>query len=214
MMRGAELETSTLTVALDVRHPLAFLALSPAIAFGREREIAINWLPFAGEPLRAPSEVAVGDDRGTRHRRHRARMIAREIAVYAEAQGLAVVEPYRSGSAEAVDLGWLWMRSRAPQRLEPFLEEAFRRYWALELDAADREAVAKTIGSVGEDAAGFLEWAGSDGPAALDLVASALAEAGVHSAPAYLACGQVFLGRQHLPMIRWLLDGQKTPVPI
>ena len=44
--------------------------------------------------------------------------------------------------------------------------------------------------------------------------AATLAEAGVGGVPAYLTCGEVFLGRQHLPMIRWLLEGEKGPVPI
>ena len=90
MKIGADLDASELTVVLDVRHPLAFLALAPAIEFGRELDRTINWLPFAAEPLRPPSASAVDDDRGVRHRRHRARMIAREIAIYAQAQGLTI----------------------------------------------------------------------------------------------------------------------------
>ena len=141
-------------------------------------------------------------------------MIAREIAVYAEAQGLTVKEPYRNGSPEAAHLAWLWMRDRARDQLEPFLVELFRRYWALELDAADRDAAAKVVSAFGEDSARFLSWASSEGPAALEAVASDLAEAGVAGVPAYLACDQIFLGRQHLPMIRWLLGGEQGRGPI
>ena len=32
--------------------------------------------------------------------------------------------------------------------------------------------------------------------------------------PTYLVEGQMFMGRQHLPMIRWLLTGQEGPGPL
>jgi 2-hydroxychromene-2-carboxylate isomerase len=214
MSVSAGLADATLTVALDIRHPLAYLALGPAIAFGREMGLAINWLPLAAEPLRPPSTEGPDDDRGIRHRRHRARMIAREIAVYAEAQGLTVKEPYRFGPADALDLAWLWMRANAPSSLEPFLVEAFRRYWALELDAGDAADVAKVVTASGADPDAFLEWAESRGPDAADHVAGELREAGVFTVPAYIVGDEVFYGRQHLAMIRWLLEGRTGPVPI
>lgn len=214
MSFAADLDRAVLTIALDVRQPLAYLALGPAIAFGRERGLRINWLPLTAPPLRPPSMPGPDDDRGVRHRRHRAHMIAREIAVYAQARGLTIREPYRDGPPDAAHRAWLWVRARAPGSLEPFLVELFRRYWALELDAGDVAAAAEAVDACGADAAGFLAWAASDGPAAARAVADALAGAGVFQAPAYLVKDQVFSGRQHLPMIRWLLDGGTGPVPI
>ena len=124
MSFGSDLATARLTVVLDIRDPRAFLALAPAIAFGRELGVAINWLPLAAEPLRPPSAPGPDDDRGVRHRRHRAQMIAREIAVYAQSQGLTLEEPYRNAPADAAHQAWLWMRAQARQGLEadrPFL---------------------------------------------------------------------------------------------
>jgi len=211
---GSELAGARLSVALDIRHPLAYLALAPAIEFGRELELAINWLPFRAEPLRPPAPTSAGDDRGTRHRRNRARMIAREIAVYAQSQGLRVEQPYRDEPAEAAGLAWLWMRAHAPELLEPFLLEMFRRYWALEFDASDLAAAEELVRVSGEDGAGFLEWATAEGRDALDRVGGELSGAGVAGVPAYLVGEQLFLGRQHLPVIRWLLEGSAGPVPI
>jgi 2-hydroxychromene-2-carboxylate isomerase len=214
MTTGAELSTAKLTVALDVRDPFSYLALGPAIELGRELGVEINWLPFRGPSLNPPSAPGVADDRGIRHRRHRAHMIAREIAVYAQAQGLTLKEPYRDAPADAGNLAWLWMRAHATERLETFLAETFRQYWGLELDASDPDAVAKIVHSCGADGQRFLQWASAEGAAALECVVTELAEAGVYSTPAYLTRDEVFLGRQHLPMIRWLLECQKGPVPI
>jgi len=203
-----------LTVVRDLRHPLADLALHPAIAFARARGLAVDWLPRANEPLRPPSTPTPQDDRGTRHRRHRAHMIAREIAVYAEAQGLVLKEPYRDDPASAAELAWLFVRETAPDRLEPFLVDLFHRSWSLDLDADDHDAVSAVVADAGCDVARFAAWVQTEGPRVAAEVDRRLADAGVFNVPAFLVEDQVFYGRQHLPMIGWLLDGGRGPVPI
>jgi 2-hydroxychromene-2-carboxylate isomerase len=208
------LADSGLRIALDLRHPLAYLALRPGIDFGRELAIGIDWLPLVGEALRAPSPPSPDDDRGILHRRHRAHMIAREIAVYAQAQGLTIREPYRSDSWRAANLAWLWVREQAPDSLPTFLEELFRRYWALDLDADDLSTVSGVLRTLELHPSGFGAWAVDEGPREAERVARDLREAGVHTAPAYLIGDEVFHGRQHLPMIRWILNGRTGPPPI
>ena len=208
-----QLEKSTLTVTLDVRHPLCFLALGPALALGNECGFEVNWLPRAAEPLRAPKPSADDDDRGIRHRRHRAQMVGREIAVYAEAQSLTIKDPYRNGSADALHMAWLYVRNTKPDAFEALLVKSFRRYWSLELDVSDVDAAAELVAEFAGDAREYKSWARTEGPAALNQVGGELDEVGAVTAPTYLACGQVFQGRQHLPMIRWLLDGEVGPIP-
>ena len=41
-----------------------------------------------------------------------------------------------------------------------------------------------------------------------------LRSAGLFQVPAYVVEDEVFYGRQHLPMIGWILDGRSGPVPI
>jgi 2-hydroxychromene-2-carboxylate isomerase len=207
-------EPADLRVALDIRHPLAYLALRPAIEFGREMAIEVDWLPLEGQPLRAPSPPAADDDRSVRHRRYRAQAIAREISIYARARGLTLREPYRSASPHAAHLAWLWVRAHAPDSLPALLEELFRRYWALDLDAGDRAAVTGVLRALGLPSSDFEGWAADEGAHELERVARVLQEAGVHQAPAYIVEGEVFHGRQHLPMIRWLLEGRTGPRPI
>lgn len=206
--------SAPLRVALDLRHPFAYLALGPTLRLGRELGLAIDWLPLCAQTLRPPSPPGPRDDRGIRHRRHRAHMIAREIAVYADAQGLTLREPYRDDPADAANLAWLWVRAEAPPRLLPFLQETFRRYWAVELAAGDPDAVAEVLRACGLDADAFRRWAGGPGSELAAQVAGELAAVGVFQSPAYVLDGEVFYGRQHLPMIRWLLQGRQGPAPI
>ncbi len=214
MSFGDRIDASALTVLLDVRHPLAYLALAPAAAFGAERGIAVNWLPFTVQPLRAPSEPGPADDRSTRHKRNRAQMIAREIETYAAAQGLTVREYYRDGDARAVELGWLWMRAHHPAGLLPFLTEAFRAYWAVELDPSDLAATTRLVDREGADGATFEAWAAGEGPEIARGLHDALVSRGIGGVPGYLVEGEFFQGRQHLAMIGWILDGRQGPGPI
>lgn len=214
MSLAADLDRTRLSVLLDVRHPLAYLGLDAAIAFGRERALTINWLPLAVPPLRPPRPAAADDDRGIRHRRYRAEALAREIEVYGAAQGLVVREHYRNGDAEAAHLGWLWVRDRFPQHLERYLIELFRGYWSLELDASRIEHVVRVVDSLGAAGDSFRAWSARDGAAAAIALANEVRAFGLFQVPAYVVGGEVFYGRQHLPMIDWILAGRTGPVPI
>lgn len=208
------IESSRLSVLLDVRYPQAYLALHPAAALGRELAVEINWLPVVVSTLSPPSRPGPDDDRGIRHRRYRAQAIAREIATYADAQGLVLRDYYRSPDPAAFSSGWLWVRDRKPEVLESFLSEGFRAYWAVELDPSNDAQVAKLVDAVGADAAGFRAWCADDGPLAVATLNGQLRGLGVFGTPSFLLEDQYFLGRQHLPMIRWMLEGRSGPVPI
>jgi 2-hydroxychromene-2-carboxylate isomerase len=211
---AADLGAARLSVLLDVRYPLAYLALQPTIAFAESLGIDVDWLPLSVPALNPPTEPREDDDRGVRHRRYRARAIAREIDVYAGAQGLMLRDYYRSGSAEAGNLGWLWVRQRHPERLQPYLVELFRAYWALELDVSSQEQIAALLDSLAAEGATFRDWSRDEGPAAAEELAEELRGRGLFQVPAYVVEDEVFYGRQHLPMIRWILTGRSGPVPI
>ena len=212
-MNAAGSAAPALRIALDIRHPLAYLALAPAIGLAGEVARGVDFVPVVGQALRAPSQPRPEDDRGVRHRRHRAHMIAREISVYARARGLTIRDPYRSGPSRAVNLAWLWVRRQAPASLPAFLEEAFRRYWTLELEPDDPGDADELLRGLGL-APGFDTWSAREGRDTAQRIASELRRDGVHQAPAYLLEGEVFYGRQHLPMIRWILNGRAGPGPI
>ena len=214
MTLASSIDSARLSVMLDIRHPTAYLALHPAAALASELGIEINWLPLVVPPLLPPSTPGPEDDRGTRHRRYRAQAIARDIETYAEVQGLVPRDYYRDPDPAAINLAWLWVRDQHRDRLLPWLAEAFRAYWALELDPSSEEEVAGLIDSLDGDRSKFLAWCIDDGPLAASLLADELRERGLFGVPCYVVEDEVFLGRQHLPMIRWILDGRRGPVPI
>jgi 2-hydroxychromene-2-carboxylate isomerase len=210
----ADIDPQRLTVALDVRHPFAYLALHPTLELVRSMAVPVDWLPLDVPALNPPSVPADGDDRGVRHRRFRAQAIAREIETYSAAQGITIREPYRSGEVEAARSGWLYMRDRHPERLVDYLVALFGGYWSRDVDVSRIVEIMELVARAGGDASAFARWQESDGPPASAALASELRALGIFQVPAYLLDGEVFYGRQHLPMLRWILEGRPGDGPI
>ena len=206
---------AVLVVALDLRNPYSHLALGPTLELARSGEARIDWRPFEEAHLpRPPGPEPEARDRGARHRRYRAQYRVREIQTYAATQGIVLREPQRAAPTPGAHLAWLWLRAEHPERLPDFLLALFRGYGALELDVADAGALAALLTRVGADAGRFAAWARDEGDAALEAHQRALREAGVFQTPTYLLEGEPFVGRQHLPLLRWRLAGGRGPVPI
>lgn len=203
-----------LAVCLDVRHPQAYLALAPVQSLAAELGIAVEWLPFPARPPQGPPPATAGADRGTRHRRARAVFQARDVAVHAELQGLTIDQPFRTGDAAAASLGHLWLRDRAPELVPAYLARLFERFWRSSLDAASTGAIAGLVSELGQPAGDYEQFAGGPGPAELERLRAALVAAGVFTVPSLVAAGEVFVGRAHLPMVRWLLTDRTGPPPI
>ena len=164
--------------------------------------------------LRPPPEAPVDADRSVLHRRHRAHALAREIAVYGEAQGLVLRNIYREPDPQAFVLAWLWLWQREDPRLADFLEHSFREYWAERFDPASLEQAEEMLGVAAKSAQGFRAWAAGEGDALRRDVAEGLRERGIFAVPGYFVEGEYFSGRQHLPMIRFVLEGRQGRGPI
>jgi 2-hydroxychromene-2-carboxylate isomerase len=205
-----------LRVAVDIRHPQAWLAWDPTRRLMRELGLAVTWLPFEAPPPERPAEPAADAPRGIRHRYYRSRQLEREFRCYAAAQGLDAAGLYRPGTARAAHAGLLWASRHDAGAVEPYLDAVLRGWWSRHLDGDDPGAVADILESCGVQASGFPEWAAHEAHATLDTIRRELAEAGVLQVPAYVLGGEAFHGRQHLPVLRRLLvrqQGLAAPPP-
>lgn len=197
-------------VAIDFQHPLAYLAIAPTRALESRLGRPFDWLPYDAVPLPRPGPAASGEDRGARHRRIRAEYLAADVRRYAASRGLELGDPHREVDTSAASLGLLWLRRRAPAGTSDYVTRLFDRIWR-ENAPADLAFVEKTLGG---DASGFRAYAEKGGPADLAAVRAELEAAGVWNVPAFLLHGDVFIGRQHLPMVEWLATGQTGAPPI
>ena len=203
--------TRPLTVAIDIKSPECYLALAPTRALVRECGVDVDWLPVVTSP---PRPAPDGDDRSARHKRHRVAYRAMDLARYARAAGLTILEPDRAPDSTLAGVAMLAAKAQSDRALQGFLDRTFERYWNAELDLEDRDALQAILGEVGAPP----PFDDADGPGApqaeFAALQASLAAAGIFNAPTYLVEDEIFLGRAHLPMIRWILEGRVGPGPI
>ena len=203
-----------LALCLDIRNPLAYLALQPAFALVDELGLTLECLPFATAVLKAPSKAQDDEGRGARHRRLRAEYLARDIARYAGVQKLVIRGFYRSPDTSAFAAGLLWLNQRNREDVRPYLQQTFDGYWQERLDVEDPTAVARVVEGLGQDGHAYASYAADVAPSRVADLRERLVAAGVFNVPSFVVQGQVFLGRAHLPMVRWLLEGRRGPPPV
>ena len=194
-----------LAVVLDIKDPHSYLAKDPTYALADELGLDIDWLPFVSRPLR---RHARGDnDRGSRHRHFRAAYIESSIQRYAGVRGLTIRNIYRAPDSSLAGMGMLAARAHSEGALRNYLDRAFRQYWEDDLDIEDADIVSRLLSAAGVEAF-------EPDAAGLNSLQESLSLAGVFETPAYLVDGEIFLGRAHLPMVRWILTGRTGAPPI
>jgi len=192
------------TVCVDFKSPLAWLAIAPTRALEARLGTRFDWRPRSVAPLPRAQPLGPHATRGERHRSIRAAYWERDLARYAESQGLHLRDPYREIASERPSLALLFLRRHAPERAGEFTARAFEALWQHDAERAP-------VDSLGSE---FEDWARKDGPEELAANEAELAALGVWNVPAYLVGGELFLGRQHLPMVEWLVRGRAGPPPI
>ena len=193
--------------AFDYTSVASLLAFEPTCALANELGVDIEWLPFPSA-VRTPSKpVGAEEAVSERHARVRAGYFARDTARYAAWRGIELNRDAAGVDSSLACAGGLWAACHgvAPDYNRHVLTE----FWAGRLDIENAGALAAVLDR--HDARGF-ERFDFAGPLAEHRAAAAAR--GVSNVPAYLVDDEVFVGRAHLPMIRWLLNGRVGPGPL
>ncbi len=210
------LPSGPLIVAIDFKQPQSYLAKGPTAKLAAAHGIEIDWQPMTARPLQDPPEETIGDDRGARHRRFRARYFERDLRRYAEAQGLVLGDIHRWPDSSVAGMGLLWAKRHAAgagdaKVVDAYVHRVFDGYWGGGLALDDAGAIRAVLDAVGAPAAAF-------DPASLRAEYESVLEhwrvAGLVEAPAYVLGEEIFIGRAHLPMIEWLITGKTGPPPV
>jgi 2-hydroxychromene-2-carboxylate isomerase len=197
-------QRSELAVVIDFKSPQAYLALGPTCALADELGTPIDWLPLIVTPPKA--EPGSAEDRGARHRRIRADYIRRDLIRSATDRGLDVSGFYRAGDSTLAAIALLWIKRERPQLARAYVERAFQAVAQGAAATGDERSVRTLLAAIAAPVSGFETFAREAGRIELEAVKSKLQEMGVFEVPTYLLNGDIFLGRQHLPLIRSMLS--------
>ena len=201
-------------VCIDFKNPKSYLALPPTFALEDELGTTFDWWPVQVSAMSRPQPEQPNEDRGTRHRRIRAHYYERDLRRYASVYGLELGDLYRNPDVSIASIGMLWVKQHAPRSLRAYLNAVFERYWQERLQLDDANAVDALLQEIGIDTSRFRVHVQGEGRATYEAAVAGLRGAGIFDVPAYVIEGEIFFGRQHLPMVRWLLTGKRGEPPI
>lgn len=190
-------------IYIDFKSPAAYLAWKPTTALLAELSASATWLPMQTRqrPI-APQKAAE-----TKTETHfRVREIARKNMHlhYADVQGIPMKFREKPGDTDLALAAMLYAGAAGETPLLTFIDNAFRAYWEGQQDLNDAKQVGPLLEQSGLSADAFDagEWQtrlAETGAQALDH--------GAIDAPAYIIAEQLFIGREHLPWIKDLLQG-------
>ena len=194
-----------LTVVIDFKNPHSYLAIAPTCALADELGITIDWQPLIMAPSKTPAGLSAplsDKDRGARHRRIRADYLERDLVRYAADRGLALGALHRRSDSTLAAIGLLWAQRQSPSLARSYVERVFERYWQRNLDIENESSIRDLLAEIEAPLSGFEAFVAEEGRARLARLQSELRDKGVFEVPTYLLADDMFLGRQHLPLIR------------
>jgi 2-hydroxychromene-2-carboxylate isomerase len=190
-----------LIVAIDFASARSYLAIKPTCALADRLAIEIDWEPMVSE-AKPPKPASRSDDRGLRHRAIRAEYVARDLARSLADRGIVGRDLNRPVDSTAAALALLWLNREAKPLARRFVETVFERYWHDELKLEDEAALRRALEEIGAPLEGYLTFIKDKGRESLAEVRGRLENSGVLDVPSYLVGDEVFLGREHLPLVQ------------
>jgi 2-hydroxychromene-2-carboxylate isomerase len=199
---------ATLTVYVDLKSPYAYLALAPTRALCAQHGVALDWLPYVldipsylGSARLDPETGEVLESARSEQQWRKVRYAYMDVRRQASRAGLVVRGTQKIWSTELAAIALLHARERAPLRVDAFLDAIFPPFWRRELDAEHAGVLEAKLREAGVDAGDFAAFAAGAGRARLAAVMDEAHARGVFGVPSFLWRGELFWGREHLPLI-------------
>lgn len=196
-----------LVIAIDVGDLGSYVALEPTLSMAARSVVDVTWLPLFGGlarlSARQPQAQQVDPLAAYKARRQVARdkWAQRELERNCARLGIDVSRGGRRFDSSLAGIGLLFVRDQGEDVVE-YLRRVFKLAW-------DEAGAVEDVAVLGElfQAKGFAEFAAGEGLQQFEAIQQELLEAGVFSSPAYVVNGEVFQGRQHLPLVGQISSG-------
>jgi 2-hydroxychromene-2-carboxylate isomerase len=205
------MSADALTFLFDVKNPHAYLALQPTLDMLDELSLEVVWQPLLVAPQERAQKPGAGGDRGGEHRWHRAHYRIRDLRRYALARGFAEdcfsdARLFDCGAGREAAAGILWCQTHEREQIRDVVTGLFERFWRGSLDLNSASDIDAALSEITGAESGFRNHL-DEAMTMLDTQQAQLREAGCFDVPGYLLADEVYYGRQHLPVVKWLLEG-------
>jgi len=211
--------SAPLIVYVDVKSPYAYLAIEPTIQLGRDLSITIDWRPLTLDipsylgSARTDSSGKVVESKRSPAQWNAVRYAYRDAKRYARLRGITLYGTQKIWDSSLAGIGLLWARQQGQAEAERYLNTVYPPFWRRELDIEQASVIETTLAAADVDTGGFEAFAHGDGRLIHDRLQQSLHPSGIFGVPTYLVEHDQFFGREHLPVIRWLLTGKQGPAP-
>lgn len=200
----------SLEIYVDPKDPLAYLALPGTTKLLEQVRCDVQWFPMQVEGWHNPGpEPAADAGRGVRHRWFRANYRERELQHYAAVHQLPLTNLYRQtdSSQAAIALLWLATQPDANNLVPKFLMNLTQTHWADPNAAMDTAtSILPALSQLIDITPEFQDYSTEQGSAALAAQLASNTELGVIRGPAYRFEEQLYIGREHLPLLAELIS--------
>ena len=212
-------EIPKLTIYIDVKSPYAFVALRPTLALEKELGLFFDWKPLT---LDIPSYLgsARKNDSGKLIENNRSKSqwsgvkyAYRDARRYAKIQGKLLLGTQKIWDSSIANIGVTWVSTQDRQRLPDYLVNIFTPFWKRELDIEDIQVVSEIIQLSKVTTKGFEEYVAGEGRKQHDLLQASFHKSGIFGVPTYEFPDEFLFGREHLPYVRWRLNGCEGEAP-
>lgn len=196
--------SDALLLAIDFNSLASFLAYAPSVALANETGVPLKILPYQTTARRViknhPSEEAQS------HFENRDKYVTMDVERYIRVNGLDVKRKSSEIDSSLASKALIVANDREVGAA--VAGALFAGLWNGSLDSRDPEAI--TLVAHQHGVKGEVDFDSID----LNQSRTILQDVGVFTVPTYVWGGEVFHGREHIPMIRWLITDRNSEVPI
>jgi len=211
--------SARLEVYIDFKSPYAFIAKDATYQLEQDFGLEIDWYPLTLN-IGSYLGTAKKDDSGqvTESSRSPRQWLAVKYAYkdarrYAELRGLTLKGTQKIWDSSLSAIGLLWAKRHGRVCLKHYIDDTYDRFWKRALDIEDSQVIVAQLQVSGCDAEGFEEYLAGEGRDDHDRLQEEILDRGYYGVPTYVIDGESYFGRQHLPRVRWHLEGKTGPLP-
>ena len=208
-----------LTAYFDFKSPYAYLAVEHTRALGAELGIEINWMPFV---LDIPSYLGSAklDDSGKVAEQSRSsgqwsrvKYAYYDCRRYATLAGRTLRGTVKIWDTNLAAIGMLWAKQQGDEVLQRYIDGIYVPFWKRELDVEDVNVIEQVLAAAGASHEGFAAYCADEGARENAAIQRQAFDSGIFGVPTYVIGDDRYFGREHLPRIKWLLQGSAGPCP-